>query len=233
MQKLKYIPLVLALTFSVSYSKDLGDYGQTFSISEENIVEMIKHKLQGMQDSGQLSKIEEEAKKRVYKSATEPTVVGLETTISPEIYFYTPIFTLQEDLKDSNGRLIYPKGTTINPLDSSTYPNKLGDVYKFDYKTKLVFFNGSDNKQINLVSKLIKQYKDKGQKFKLIMTGGNISDTSKYLKQRTYFDQHGLITTKMGVKHVPTVASVDGSHFEIKEYSVYHESDKLKGVDNA
>jgi len=124
---------------------------------------------------------------------------------------------------------MYAKGTTFNPLDRSTLPKQIQAYYQgVHYKSKLIFFDARDNKQLNFIKALIPQLDDKSEQYKLIMTGGNIRDTSNYLDARVYFDQGGRITSQMRIQHVPTIAFQNGDHFELQEFSVKRFPTKLK-----
>ena len=135
---------------------------------------------------------------------------------------------MDSDIK-INGVVVYPKGTSFNPLAKSTYPKSIRNYSSsVQYDKDLVFFDARDNQQVNFVVELLKDLHKKNKIYKLIMTGGNIADTSKYLNERVYFDQDGRLVFKMGIQHVPTLVYQDGNHFNLQEYSVERLSTHLQ-----
>jgi conjugal transfer pilus assembly protein TraW len=213
------------------WAKDLGTYGSTFAISEINMIDLIKDTLIQKKKDGQLAKLEQQFKNTVQKEVLTPKAVDLGTTTKPKLFEYIPTYTVSNDIKDANGLMLYPKGTTFNPLDVKTYPKRIRYYYSnINYTTILVFFDGRDNRQLNFVKSLLLDLNKKHKAYKLIMTGGNIADTSKYLNQRVYFDQNGKLSSQMHLQHVPTVVYQSGTHFNLQEYSVQRFSARLNNV---
>lgn len=218
---------VACMGFTINtHSKDLGEYGHTFAISEQNILDVIMNHLKIMEETGQIEQLRQEMTENVKKQVMRPAPVnGITTTVKPEIKYWTPSFTLQSDITDANGKIIYPRGTTVNPLDPSTYPDQLKNAFKpMSYNKALIFIDGDDKRQVKFAKSQIEQLSEQNKGYKLIMINGNINDISNQLQSRVYFDQNGVITSRMGISHVPSVAKQKGKSFEIKEYdiSIHH-----------
>ncbi|MCF6768393.1 type-F conjugative transfer system protein TraW [Thiotrichales bacterium 19S11-10] len=233
---IKRISLIIlfALSFSnMLYAKDLGTYGHTFKIAEENMIDWIYKRLNYLEKTGQLDQLKDRAIHDVKASALRPKPVNLITTTSPKSFYYTPTFTLQSDIKDAQGHILYFKGTTVNPLDVTTYPLQIRKYYQKApiYNKTWIFFNGDDTQQINWLKKKIKSLNDNKRLFKLIMTGGDIKETSDQLKTKVYFDQYGKLTKKIGLLHVPSVMDQEKTHFKITEINVSRESSKLSAIE--
>lgn len=227
---MRKLNLVLLSCFCASslYAKDLGNFGQTYAISELNMIDLIQKTLKQKQENGELKKLEEQFKATVKKEVLTPSPVNLVTTTKPKLLEYIPSYTVDHDTKDAQGKILYRKGTTINPFDISTYPKQIRKYYSpISYSKDLIFFDGRDKRQLNFIKALLVDLNKKNKQYKLIMTGGNIADTSKYLASRVYFDQDGKLSSQMKIQHVPTVAYQSEDHFNLQEYSVERYPNRL------
>ena len=233
-QSLRVIGLGMGLVSSLmtvipAYAKNLGQYGHVYEIIEQNMLDFIHDRLLYLQQTGELAKLETEAKARVKASILRPKPVRLSTTTDPKIFYYTPMYTLPQDVYDGKGNILYHKGTRFNAMDSNTYPEPLRQ-YHFalpKWQGHLIFFNGDDIQQVNWLNKTVVEMNTKKQSYKLVMTGGNLKDTIAATNTRVYFDQYGKLSDQFGVKHVPSVVSQENNQFKIQEFNVTHESLKL------
>jgi conjugal transfer pilus assembly protein TraW len=217
-KKIVFSLSILASTHCIS--ENLGAYGHTFPIAEQSAIELIQQRLQVMKDNGELDRFEKEAKRVVKEKLIRPEPISyLTTTTNPKIFYFTPTITLQADIKDAEGNVIYPRGTTVNPMDASTYPANLKKygITAPKYTRKLVFFNGDDAKQVEFVTDLTYE---NPLKYKLIMIDGNIKNISQQLQQRIYFDQAAMISRRFNLRHVPVVVEQDDIRWKITEYDV-------------
>jgi len=227
---MKRFNLVLLSCFCATslYAKDLGNFGQTYAISEMNMIDLIQQTLKQKQQNGELKKLEEQFKNNVKKEVLTPMPVDLVTTTKPQLLEYTPTYTVDHDIRDAQGKMLYKQGTTINPLDLNTYPKKIRQYYTpISYSKDLIFFDGRDKRQLNFIKALLVDLNKKNKQYKLIMTGGNIADVSKYLDSRVYFDQGGKLSTQMNVQHVPTMVYQSETHFNLQEYDVERYPNRL------
>jgi conjugal transfer pilus assembly protein TraW len=213
----------------VSFSKNLGQYGHVYEIVEQNMLDFIHDRLLYLQETGELAKLESEAKARVNASILRPTPVRLMTTTDPKVFYYTPIYTLPNDVYDGKGKILYPKGTRFNAMDGNTYPEPLRQ-YHFvlpNWPGHLIFFNGDDMQQLNWLHKTMLEMNAKKASYKLVMTGGNLKDTMTAVNIRVCFDQYGKLSDQFGIKHVPSIVTQENTQFKIQEFNVAHESLKL------
>jgi conjugal transfer pilus assembly protein TraW len=216
----KQVIVSLALLFvsGISFGKNLGQYGHVYEIVEQNMLDFIHDRLLYLQQTGELDKLESEAKARVKASILRPTPVRL-----------LPTYTLPNDVYDGKGNILYSKGTCFNAMDSNTYPEPLRQ-YHFvlpKWQGHLIFFNADDIQQVNWLNKTLIEMNAKKLSYKLVMTGGNLKDTIAAVNTRVYFDQYGKLSDQFGVKHVPSMVSQENNQFKIQEFNVAHESLKL------
>jgi len=194
------------LTLSVSSgAKDLGTWGNVFEPAEQDMLLFIQNRLKGMEQSGELDRLREEARERVKKHAVRPAPVeGLSPATDYRAFSFDPTFTVRETITDTKGNLIARKGDQVNPLD------------KVPYSQVLFFIDGDDKQQLAWVKKQIA-----GQvSFKVILVNGNIKDVSDALDERIFFDQAGVLTRKFGFEHIPARVSRDGRVLKVEEIPV-------------
>ncbi len=181
--------LLLCFCFSV-FGKDLGTFGETFEIEERDLLEDITSKLHALQNSGQLAQEKAKIEARIKESILHPQAVEHVTHTQKKREFqFDPTITITRDLSDHNGRIFAKKGQKFNPLQQVTWSKTL------------LFIDGEDGKQIQWATRKIQ----KNNLCKIILVRGAPLNIQKKLQRDIYFDQHGLLTTKLGIQHVPAI----------------------------
>ncbi|WP_347449218.1 type-F conjugative transfer system protein TraW [Pantoea stewartii] len=186
-------------------AKDLGTVGHLFPISEPDLLDFIAQRLKGMQDSGELARLQREAEARVKAHAVRPTpVAGLSPAIKDRVYSFDPTFTVKETITDMRGNVIARAGDKVNPLD------------RVAFSETLYFIDGDNAAQMGWAAKQIKGQ----QNVKVILVKGNIHDSSLALDEPVYFDQYGTLTTKFGFEHTPVRITRDGRTLRVEEVAL-------------
>lgn len=206
MKKRLQLTAMMLLTFSVSSgAKDLGTWGNVFEPAEQDMLTFIQNRLKGMEQTGELDRLREEATARVKEHAVRPTPVeGLSKAMTYRSFAWDPTFTVKETITDMKGNVVARKGDTVNPLD------------KVPFSQVLYFIDGDDREQVNWTRQQIAGQTD----FKVILVKGNIMDSSNALNERIYFDQSGVLTRKFGFEHIPARISRDGRVMKVEEIPV-------------
>ncbi|WP_192484668.1 MULTISPECIES: hypothetical protein [Cysteiniphilum] len=205
------LPLSLGI-ISLSHAKDLGFYGETFSITETNLLDLIQKRLLAMEASGELAQWEHDVKERVKQSMLRPSGYHLMTTSTPDTFYHVPLLVLQADVTDIDGKLLYPKGTTVNPLDTRTYPDHLKPLYQKQqpfYDTTLIMINGDDADQLRWTKAAVDVLKQQNKNVKVILINGNVHESSKLLGLNVRFDYGRFISNSLKLKAVPSVITQD------------------------
>ncbi|MFQ1018103.1 type-F conjugative transfer system protein TraW [Gilliamella sp. BG7] len=201
MKKFVFIFIVI---YSMNVTaKDLGVFGELFPVKENNLVEVIKHRLTEMEQDGSLDAINKEMQQKAKDRLNRPVSVLTSKVDKTNERFFDPTVTLSKDLKDDKGTVFARKGTKINPLDF------------ISFKMKLYFIDSDDALQLQWLSK-----QDLGLRDKIILTNGSPFEVEKKLKKKVFFDQNGQLIERLKITAVPSVVYRSGDQLLIKEISI-------------
>mgnify|MGYP001419300534 FL=1 len=196
----------LALS-SAGRASDHGVVGQTFPVIETDLLSVIEQRLQKLQASGGIDRMNAEFARRAEAKVRRPTpVAGITPATQARVWAFDPTIVIEKDVKDQKGNFVARAGQTVNPLDFVAMHQAL------------VFVDGDDKAQMEWATS---QYSD--LKAKIILVSGSPIEEMTARKRRFYFDQEGRLTGKFGVRHTPAVAEQDGKVIKVSEI-------KLKGA---
>ena len=204
--------LIVSFAYITADAKDLGKYGATFQIKEQDIVEYIKNRLKTLEESGELLEQQQQALDKTKAKLKNPDpVAGIIDTENEREFYYDPTYVLKEDLKDHEGNIIHKKGYMVNPLS------------KVSFGPDMLFLNGEDEGQVGWAKSYSREpfvNHSKGTSkttAKIVLVRGSPIDLEEKLGITVYFDQLGSITSKLGIKQVPAIVSQDGMKLKIQE----------------
>ncbi len=194
--------LTLIITGGMSaaaLARDLGKYGATYAISEEDAIVRIQKAI-AKYDWAKFKKQQIE-KIRNYQPKD---LVKLPAAKEDRVFKVDMTGILKEDIIGGDGTVIYPKGYQYNPME-----------YVF-MRRILVFINGQDKSQIEWYKKSPYPH---DLRTMLLLTDGSYVDVRKKLKTSVYYANKEIID-RMGIKAVPSVAVQKGTELEVREYSL-------------
>ena len=197
--------LAVALLLGVSgvWAVDLGTIGPTYGISEPHLLNFIEQRLRDKQRSGELQQLLEQAQARGIDAVKRPQpVAGLQPTATARTFYFDPSFTLDRNITDARGQLLFAAGTRKNPLDVVSLSKHL------------LFFDARDHRQVTRAQELMARYSGK---VKPILTGGSYLDLMKAWRIPVYYDQQGTLTRRFGIRQVPALVSQEGARLRIDE----------------
>jgi conjugal transfer pilus assembly protein TraW len=196
------LALLLSLSGTVS-AIDLGTIGPVYPIGEPHLLDFIQQRLRAKELSGELKRLEQDARTRGVNSVTHPkAVTGLETSVAARTYYFDPTFTLDRNVQDARGQLLFAAGTRKNPLEIVSLSKHL------------LFFDARDARQVAQAREVISLYQGR---VKPILVGGSYLDLMKTWRTPVYFDQQGVLTRRLGIARVPAVVSQEGMRLRIDE----------------
>lgn len=185
------------------HGADLGVIGPVYPIAEPNFLEWIGSQLQARQANGDLQRLQNEARQRVIEHVNNPPpVAGITAAEWARTFYFDPTYTLERNLVDQDGRLLFAAGTRKNPLEVVSL------------STRLLFFDARDPGQVKRARALINFYQGR---VKPILTGGSFLSLMKVWRTQVYYDQYGVLTRRLGIEHVPAIVSQEGMRLRIDE----------------
>jgi len=203
-------PTLLGLLFltlpPAALAVSLGTIGPTYPIREQNLLTFIQERLQEKQQSGELAKLEDEARRRSVAAVENPaSVPGLGLTETARTFYYDPTYTLDHNIFDDQGKLLFAAGTKKNPLEVVSLSQHL------------LFFDARDKRQVAKARKLIAFYRGR---VKPILVGGSYLKLMKAWRIPVFYDQRGVLTRRLGIAHVPALVSQQGLRLRIDELTI-------------
>jgi conjugal transfer pilus assembly protein TraW len=195
-------------------AKHLGVAGAVFPIEEIDMLDWIEQRLRTFQANGELESMQQRFHERVQQTVRRPEpVTGLTTTSHPHTYNVDPSVILQQDIIGVDGRVLYAKGTRINPFDASTWPALFAkQMLVRDFNTVLAFFNADDPQQLAWAQAL---QREETQPLRFVLTSGEPQAAVEQLKARVYFDQRGHLTDALQISHIPATVRRNGDQWQV------------------
>lgn len=130
-----------AVVFADIQNKDLGIAGNTYPITEPDALQEIQEKAKTINVNKHMNKAKLEKKAKEFKpadlSVLKPASVDRSFTVDLT-------YTLDFDITDGKGAIVYPKGYTFNPLTYIKY-NKTIVVIDGNSKKQLEWFENSNS----------------------------------------------------------------------------------------
>lgn len=184
------ISIILLLLASVASNAVVVSKGITYDIAEPDL----------------LLEIQQKAEKVDWKNLQQnmkliQAFAHLPTAKEDKSYYHTPISILPFEVKDKNGKVLYPKGFKFNPLKYTNLPNQL-----------IVLGSPRHLKTVSNLSSLVSSDDT------LLIAN---MDARKFIKKT---GKQAFLLTKdaakrLGVKRLPAVISQQGDKFLIQEYA--------------
>lgn len=188
---------------SAVMADDLGVVGPTHEIVERDVLELITSKLKQMEQSGELAKYQEDYKNKVIASIEHPrSLTGFKATETAETHYYDPSMVTQKDIVDATGKVLYRRGTKVNPLDY------------IGWNTYLLFVDGRDEKQLAFSKKIVAT---SDRPVKIVLVAGEPLALMRKWKSSVYFDQGGKLIKRFAIAQVPAIVRQEGKRLRIDE----------------
>ena len=169
-------------------AEDLGVVGTTYEIAEHDLLQLMLSKLKHMEQAGELKTYQEDYKKRVISGIEHPKPLpGIKDTETAGTHYYDPSIVTDKDIVDATGRILFPRGTRVNPLDY------------VGWNTYLLFADGRDEKQLAYCKQIIAT---SDRPVKLVLVAGEPMTLMRKWKFSVYFDQGGSLTRRFAITQV-------------------------------
>ena len=177
--------------------------GRVFPILELDLLAQMLAILRDKQASGELARLREQAVARAKDRGLHPAPAGnVRTATAARTFYYDPSVVAERNVTGEDGRILVPAGTRVNPLEHVTL------------SSYWLFFDARDARQVAQADSIIRHYDGR---VKPILTQGDYPALAKQWGRRVYYDQHGLITRRLGITQVPALVSQEGQRLRIDE----------------
>lgn len=195
------LPLVAFLA-APGMGKNLGTVGMTYPIEEKDARAELEERAKNVDWNKAIDKDNKKTAIRNYKPAG---IKFLPRALDNRTFDVDMTYTLDVDMKDKDGNILYPRGFTFNPLDYARYN---GEIF--------VVINGKDRDQVKWFAKS-KYFSN--ERVKLLLTDGSYYDLSEELKRPVFYAISGVIE-KFQLQRVPSVIQQHGRVMEVHEIDV-------------
>ncbi len=193
--------LSAALPGAVS-AKDLGVRGATWPVAEPDLLEQIEARLREMERSGELARLEQEARANARRKLEEPDPVpGIAPATRERVRLWDPAITVARDIRTPDGTLIAAAGTRVNPLERTTLVRDL------------LFVDG--RREAEIAWALAHE-----RPSKIVLLAGRPLDLMRRHRRPFFFDMGGRLAAHFGLRLTPALVAQDGARLRITEIPV-------------
>lgn len=187
-------------------SRDLGVMGKVYPVQERSLLDVLMDRLQQAQQTGELGKVEKDARQRWQAYAHEPPGNHYPRAPNTRTRTLDMTLTLENDLSDADGIVFAEAGTKVNPLAM------------MQLSKDIVLFDGTDAAQ----SAWAKQYIASSQRpVKPILTAGKVLQLMQDWKTPLWFDQGGYLAKRFRIEYLPVVLRQQGQVLALEEVVVH------------
>ena len=185
-------------------AKDLGVRGATWPVAEPDLLEEIEARLQEMQRSGELGRLEQEARERARRRLEEPNPVpGIAPAREQRNRLFDPATVVAQDIRTPDGVLIAAAGTRVNPLE------------RLPLTRDLVFVDGRRAAEIAWA---LARERETGRPAKIVLLAGRPLDLMRRHRGPFFFDVGGRLAARFGIGLTPSVVEQEGVRLRITEF---------------
>ena len=178
--------------------------GPLYDVVEPDLVVEMKRRAKEVAATPEFQERMREGRRRSVERVVNPEpVTGLSPAFRARTFYYDPSIVVEQDILAPDGQVIAPRGMRVNPLAQAPW------------KSTWFFFDGRDARQVAEVRRMTKR---DDVIVKPILVAGSPIDLQKQLKQRVFFDQHGLYIQQFGIQAVPATIRQDGLRLRIDEF---------------
>lgn len=187
--------------------------GDTYEFAENDMLEDIQAQIKNNTPAikEKLKKWRNSSKKLV-ENYKPKDMITLQTADKNNTFYPDMSYTNPDDIYDNNGKLIYPKGFTFNPLDFQTM------------HYQIIVIDGSSQDELNWLKK---QNYTNNIKYKILISDGNYKKVSKVLGQHVFYCLP-KITKKFNLKYTPSIVTQIDNTMQVKEVCITCKKDDTK-----
>ena len=200
------LAVTLALAGVPAGAKDLGVRGETWPVAEPDLLAQIEARLMEMERSGELARLQGEARSRARLRLEEPEpVAGIVPATETRSRLFDPSIAVERDIRAADGTIIAAAGTRANPLD------------RVALTRDLLFIDGRRKAEIAWA---FARTRAGGRPAKIVLLAGRPLDLARRHGTPVFFDQGGRLAARFGLNRTPVLIEQAGSRLRITEIPV-------------
>ena len=195
---------ICLLTASTVVAKDLGTFGAVYDIVEKDALKELEEKAKSVDFSKAVDRnaLVRRARNFAPEDVKEMRTIG--PARKDRTFLVDMTYTLERDIKDHKGSIVYPAGYAFNPLNYVAYPRTL------------VILNGKRPEDVRWFEE--SPYA-RDARVTLLLTDGSYSELSRSLKRPVFYASTKLIEA-FRIQAVPSVVRQSGAFMEVTEVFV-------------
>ena len=188
-------------------AEDLGVRGATWPVVEPDLLAQVEARLLEMQRSGELARIERDARTRARLRIEEPEPVpGIAPAREARSRRFDPAIVVERDIRLPDGTLIAAAGTRVNPLARHALARDL------------LFVDGRREAEVAWALEHAKPAK-------IVLLAGRPLDLARTHGRPFFFDQGGRLAARFGLRFTPVLVEQAGTQLRISEFPVEDRDD--------
>lgn len=188
---------------NVSFASVMYTGAPTYPIKEQSMTVFLKQRITALENSRRWQAHIEQEEKAMQQAAFTPfRVAGISPTKTPRTFYYNPTVLVPTEITTTIGNTIVPASSAYNPLS------------KIKLNETLVFYDESVPAETAWAKQEANHLKGR---VIWILVGGSLTNASKQLKTRVYFDQESRLTRKLNITHTPAIVTQSGLRLKIQE----------------
>jgi len=192
---------IVLMAFQASAAiHDLGVFGRTYPITEKDAIQELKDRAEAIDWRQVFSPEKTEKAIKDYK----PEILSLPTVLENRKRLVDISYSLEMDIPDGKGGILYPMGYVFNPL---AYVN---------FSKTLVVINGDDARQVDWFT--ASSHAGKIETL-LLITDGSYYDLAQKFKRPVFYATSRIIE-RLQLQAVPSVARQNGKYLEVDEIAL-------------
>lgn len=187
------------------------EVGTTYPFAEKDLLSEIQQRVEEKKPKANkmMKELQSKAKQKIID--WKPDGMQKLTPAKKDKVFYPDLtYTLEEDMVDAEGRVLYPKG----------YKYNIGDYMNVPYQ--IIVFDPTIKAQKEWV---VKNGYEKNINSLLLITDGKAIEIMKEFKRPVYYCIPKL-EERWGLKHTPSVVVQVGNKLRVSEINLYKGNEK-------
>lgn len=193
---------LILCSFALAGTRTELQLGQSYDFAERDILELINEHIRKNKDSfGKKAQEMSEKGKENAKNYKPKDLKPLEPATEDRVFYPNLTYTLNEDIKGADGKIIYQKGYTFNPADYA----------RISYA--MVVIDGTNRAEVEW-------FKASGYAnsiaYRLLLSNGSYYDLNQELKQNVFY-LVPQIRERFNIQKTPSIIKQVGNAIEVRE----------------